>query len=91
MLFFLGFGLSPGHVLLQDGDDEVVLGDEAVLGDEDGEPPAEAGLGLELVEDLPVVEVGVREDAVDAPADGAQLGHRALLDGDAAGEVLVAV
>ena len=46
---------------------------------------------LEIIKDLPVVEVGVREYAVDAPAHAAQLGDGGLLDGDAAGEVLVAV
>ena len=46
---------------------------------------------LEVVENLPVVEVGVREDAVNAPAHAAQLRHGRLLDGDAAREVLVAV
>ena len=37
------------------------------------------------------MEVGVGEDPVDPAADGAQLGDRALLDADPAGEVFVAV
>ena len=46
---------------------------------------------LEVIEDLPVVEVGVGEYAVDTPTDAAQLCDGGFLDGDAAGEVLVAV
>ena len=37
------------------------------------------------------MKVSVREDPVDPPAHGAQLGHGALLDADPAGEVFVAV
>ena len=37
------------------------------------------------------MEIGVRKYSVDASAHRAQLGHAALLDGDPAGEVLVAV
>lgn len=63
-------GLAAGDgLLVQHWDDEVVLGHEAVLGDKDREPPAEAGLSLELVKDLSVVEIGMGEDAVDATAN----------------------
>ena len=37
------------------------------------------------------MEVGMREDSVDPPADWPELGHGALLDADSAREVFVAV
>ena len=35
--------------------------------------------GLESIEDGAVVEVGVREDAIDAPANAAKFGYRTFL------------
>ena len=46
---------------------------------------------LKLVVQGPVVEVGMRENAVDPPCDRAEPRDGGLLDGDAAREVLVAV
>lgn len=71
--------------------DEVVLGHQVVLGDERREAVAQVRLVLKLVEYPAVVEVCVREDPVDAATHRAQLRHRRVLDGDAAGKVLVAV
>lgn len=76
---------------LHDGHDEVVLGHEVVLGDERREAVAQVRLVLELVEYPPVVEVGVREDPVDAPTHRPQLRHRRVLDGHATRKVFVAV
>lgn len=77
--------------VLQHWHDQIVLAHEVVLGHEHREPATQMRLGLEIVENLPVMEVGVGEDPVDAPADAPELGHGALLDAHPAGEVFVAV
>ena len=79
------------HLLIQDGNDEIVFGHEVILRDEGGEPTAKTSFILVLVEERPVVVVSVTEDAINASTHGAQFGHGRLLDGDAGGEVFVAV
>ena len=49
------------------------------------------GLVLEIIKNLSVMEVGMREYSVDSSAHAAKLGHRGLLDADSAREILVTV
>jgi len=49
------------------------------------------GFILKQIKNLPVMEIGMREDPINSAADRAQLGHAALFDGHSAGEVFVAV
>ena len=77
--------------LLFDGDDEVLLGHEAVLCDIACEPSTQMRLRLKLIVQSPMMIVGVREYAINPPRHGAQSLDRVFLDRDTTREVLVAV
>lgn len=68
---FSCFTFSCGEVFVQDGNNEIVLGHEAVLGDEDSEAPAQTRFLLKIVKCCSMMEVGVRKYPVHSPADGA--------------------
>lgn len=79
------------HLLIQDGNDEIVFGHEVVLRDKCGKPTTETSFVFVLIEQRPMMIIGVAEDAIDAPTNGAEFGNRRLLDRDARWEVFVAV
>ena len=83
--------LDSSLALLLNGNDQVLLGHQAVLCNVACEPSTEMCLSLKLVIECPVVIVGVREDAVNPSSNGTQSLHRVLLDTDTAGEMLVTV
>ena len=64
---------------------------EFVFDDKTCEPSAQVSLLLKLVKQGAMVEISVREDAVDTSSDGAQSLHGTLLDIETTGEVFVAV
>ena len=68
---------------------EVIWSHQTVLEYIAGESKTETGLLLKLVVQSSVVEVGVREDAVDSSCHGAEPRDGRLLDGDAAGKYLL--
>jgi len=77
--------------LLKHRHNQVVLRHQIILRHKYCESPAQVGLIFKYVKYLPVVKVCMGEDAVNSATNGAKLCHTALLDGDPAGEVLVAV
>lgn len=62
-------------------DHEELGGDEVELGRQGEEARVERGLGFGLLEGLAVVEVGVREDAPEAPGEGREVAVGGLGDG----------
>lgn len=72
-----------GRIAVLERNQQILAGHQTVFGDELRETIAQMTFALELVERVAMMEIGVREDAIDATAHGAQLGHGRLLDGDA--------
>ena len=59
--------------IFEDWNNQVVFRHEVVLDHKSCEATAQSGATFEVVENLSVVIVGVRKDAIDATTNGAQL------------------
>ena len=77
--------------LLVYGDDQVLLGHQAIFSNVACEPSTEVCLCLKLVVQRSMVVVGVRKDSVNPPRNRAQSLYGVLLNCHAAWKVLVAV
>ena len=77
--------------LLVYGDDQVLLGHQAIFSNVACEPPTEVCLRLKFIVQRPVMVVGVREDSVYPSRNRAQSLYGVLLDCHTAWKVLVAV
>ena len=79
------------HLFIQDGNDEIVFRHEVVLRHKGGKTTTETSFVFVLVEESPMMIIGVAENAINASTHGAEFGDRRLFDRDARREVFVAV